>query len=60
MIKFHSDSFYEGFKNIGLKKGDIVLIYNSLLTFGVTEDISITGLSEKIYQPLPLLEIFFR
>ena len=49
MQKYRSDLFEQAFKRIGLQRGDVIIVHNSLLSFGIPSDIGLTELSSKIY-----------
>ncbi|QCX38813.1 AAC(3) family N-acetyltransferase [Aureibaculum algae] len=52
MQRYNSSHFYDAFLNIGLQKGDVVLVHNSLFSFGIPSDLTLKELSESIYEQL--------
>ncbi|MED7787520.1 AAC(3) family N-acetyltransferase [Francisella sp. 19X1-34] len=52
MRKFSIKEFSNSFCKLGLKKGDVVLIHNSLLNFGIPMDCQIGEISSRIFNEL--------
>lgn len=52
MIKYNTKTFSEIFNKLGVSKGDVILIHNSLLTFGLPMDCKITETPKQIYNQL--------
>lgn len=52
MKKFNSNEFRKAFEELGFEKGDTVLVHNSLMNFGIPQDIPLQELPRKIYEDL--------
>ncbi|RPD91718.1 aminoglycoside N(3)-acetyltransferase [Aureibaculum marinum] len=52
MQKYNSEHFYSTFLDVGLKRGDMVLVHNSLFSFGIPTDVPLKELSSSIYKQL--------
>lgn len=52
MQKYNSNAFYKAFLNIGLKKGDVVLVHNALFSFGIPRDVPLKELPAVVYMRL--------
>lgn len=52
MKKYKVQDFSKIFEKIGLKKGDILLVHSSLLTFGIPTDVKIGEVPSSIFEQL--------
>lgn len=52
MKKFQIQEISNNFSNLGLQKGDVLLVHNSLLNFGMPTDCKINEVPSKIFQAL--------
>jgi len=52
MVRYNSTDFIQGFKTLGIEKGDIVLVHSSLPSFGIPLDIPIRSLPAHIHSSL--------
>src|SRR5690606_35252915 len=52
MVRYNSTDFKQGFKTLGIAKGDIVLVHSSLPSFGIPIDIPISSLPAQIHSSL--------
>lgn len=52
MKKFKVQDFSKNLSKLGLKKGDVLLVHNSLLNFGIPSDCEISDLPSKMFNEL--------
>ncbi len=52
MKKYEVTQFKDGFKRLGIDKGDVLLVHNSLMNFGFPSDARLQEVPAKIYEYL--------